>query len=28
LVFLNKTPITIFKITVAGEEYSALFNNE
>jgi hypothetical protein len=28
LVFLNKTPVTIFKINVAGEEYSALFHNE
>jgi len=28
LVFLNKTPVTIFKINVAGEEYSALFHDE
>jgi len=28
LVFLNRTPVTIFKINVAGEEYSALFHNE
>lgn len=27
-VLLSKTPVTIFKITVAGEKYSALFKNE